>query len=312
MEPNAEKSSTIEEREFFERQATLKRQLEEARARERNRRIAEVYFWTLIVLFFLVPPSLDILDGLRPREIAMKRIENVFFALVFLVFPVLFNLIFNRLPMEAMRRAFARKFVDGSKNVDESYQRNKAAEAWALNGSAAEADLCDFSAVELLSRYVGNSRALSQGLYNRAGVYLLVGVLVAFSGLVFFYMATSSPVAYQGVDLAVVMLPKFGILFFMELVAFFFLRQYRSAMDEFRYYEGIKRKREETLAMIQLLALRDKDFDVLELVKGGFFFSDGKVLSKDQSTEIIEARKLEKNEIEILEKIIDAVSRGKN
>lgn len=97
----------------------------------------------------------------------------------------------------------------------------------------------------------------------------------------------------------------------MELVAFFFLRQYRSAMDEFRYYEAIKRKREETLAMIQLLGWNSKDFDVLELVKGGFFFSDGKFLSKDQSTEIIEARKLEKNELEVLEKIIEAVSHGK-
>ena len=41
------------------------------------------------------------------------------------------------------------------------------------------------------------------------------------------------------------LLPGFGILFFIEFVAFFFLRQYRSAMDEFPVYDAIRRNREE-------------------------------------------------------------------
>ena len=42
------------------------------------------------------------------------------------------------------------------------------------------------------------------------------------------------PTAPDYVERALVLLPCFGILFFIEFVAFFFLRQYRSAMDEFR------------------------------------------------------------------------------
>lgn len=105
--------------------------------------------------------------------------------------------------------------------------------------------------------------------------------------------------------------PKFGILFFIEFVAFFFLRQYRSEMDEFRYYEAIKRNREETLALIRIAVDSGKAFDPLELVKNECFFSKAGVLDKGQSTEIIESRKLEKNEIELLEKVLDVVSRSK-
>jgi hypothetical protein len=49
-------------------------------------------------------------------------------------------------------------------------------------------------------------------------------------------------------------LPRFGILFFIETIAFFFLRQYRTAMDEYRYFEAIKRKREENFVLLCLLA----------------------------------------------------------
>jgi len=117
--------------------------------------------------------------------------------------------------------------------------------------------------------------------------------------------------------LLVTLAPKFGILFFIELVAFFFLRQYRAAMDEFRYYEAVKsyeavkRNREETLALIRIAADSGKPIDPIDLVKNESFFSKAGVLGKDQSSEIIESRKLEKNELDLLEKVIDVVSRSK-
>ena len=56
--------------------------------------------------------------------------------------------------------------------------------------------------------------------------------------------------------------PRFGILFFIELIAFFFLRQYKAAMEEFRYYEAIKRQREETLALVAMLKRRKSDVNL--------------------------------------------------
>jgi len=141
----------------------------------------------------------------------------------------------------------------------------------------------------------------------------MVGVFVAFSGLAFFYSQTVqlAPTTGEGMPLLISLAPKFGILFFIEFVAFFFLRQYRSAMDEFRYYEAVKRNREETLALIRIAVDSGKEFDPIELVKNESFFSKAGVLDKGQSTEILESRKLEKNEIELLEKVLDVVSRSK-
>ena len=138
-----------------------------------------------------------------------------------------------------------------------------------------------------------------------------MGVSVAFSGLVFFYYQTTDLVNSENVASAVNLAPKFGILFFIELVAFFFLRQYRSAMDEFRYYESIKRKREETLALIQIANAQKIDIDIFELIKSESFFSRPHTIKTNESSEIIESRKLEKNELDVLEKLIEIIAKTK-
>lgn len=48
-------------------------------------------------------------------------------------------------------------------------------------------------------------------------------------------------------------LPRFGVLFFIEYIAFFFLKQYRILMEEYRYYEAIKRERQDILSVYLLV-----------------------------------------------------------
>jgi uncharacterized membrane protein len=89
---------------------------------------------------------------------------------------------------------------------------------------------------------------LTKKIYTGAGVYLIVGVIVAFTGLLFFYMRNRDlPIEHDYLDRFLSLLPGFGILFFIELVAFFFLRQCRAAMDEFRYFDAILRSRKDSL-----------------------------------------------------------------
>lgn len=171
---------------------------------------------------------------------------------------------------------------------------------------------------ELFASYVLRSRHLADSIYSRSGVYLLVGVVVAFSGLLFFYTQTANlSILSAGTEDTyrfqhlLTLAPKFGILFFIEIVAFFFLRQYRSAMDEFRYYEAIKRKREETLALLILAEKSTRPVDIAELLKIDTFFSSAGKLSAGESSEIIESRKLEKNELDLLEKVVEVLSRSK-
>jgi hypothetical protein len=204
------------------------------RRREYYGRVTEAYIWVIISSLVMIGPVLDLLSGAGlVRVIAQRSADIVLFAAV-LMFPLVFKLIFNVLPIEFIRRRQALRSIDGDPALSDNESNMKKAEASVLSGAHSSVDLSQLSASELFSLYATSSRNLSQGLFNRSGVYLLVGVIVAFSGLAFFYLETLRPISSQGVDLVIALAPKFGILFFIELVAFFFLSQYRSAMDEFR------------------------------------------------------------------------------
>lgn len=153
-----------------------------------------------------------------------------------------------------------------------------------------------------------SSQSLSKNIYNRGSLYLMIGLICAFAGIAFFYSQT------HVIDLTktpsqqlLSILPNFGVLFFLELVAFFFLRQYRSIMDEFRYYEAIKRSREETLAIIKFTLESGKEVDLAEVIEKGRLGGNPGKLEAGQSTEILESRKLDKSELETLTKLVETV-----
>lgn len=284
--------------------------------REITNRMIEMYLWVIASMVMAGGIFFDILgNSLTPLDAISIRYVEFLLAFGVLFFPVVFRLIFGALPLESIRRKRAQGQLETSVQSSATVPgvEIREAEIRVLSDAMGAEELASAPATKLFAYYASTSRRLSQSIYSRAGVYLMVGVFVAFSGLAFFYSQTVqlAPVSGEGMPLLISLAPKFGILFFIEFVAFFFLRQYRSAMDEFRYYEAIKRNREETLALIRIAVDSGKEFDPIDLVKNESFFSKAGVLDKGQSTEILESRKLEKNEIEILEKVLDVVSRSK-
>lgn len=273
-------------------------------------RLTELYLWTIAALIvggrllFVVMTS-------APYEAPMIIREYYWdFAITALVlfFPVIFKLIFGALPLEYLRtqRAQATSLnLEGS--ISPTIHINAPSEAPKQADTTQVGD-----ELRMLHAYANSSRQLAKGIYGRAGVYLLVGVLVAFSGLVFFYAQTPSIAGETSLySLLVILAPKFGILFFIEFVAFFFLRQYRSAMDEFRYYDGVARVREEVLALLHVSSNSGKQIPLMDLVRYDAYFSRAGLLSKGQSTEIIEARRLEGSELELVQKALEAVTKAR-
>ncbi len=286
--------------------------------REGFNRVIEVYLWMAFSIIVAGRPLFEMATtGVSLSKIFDFRYLEFLAAFLVLVFPFVFRLIFGAFPLESVRRRRAQRQLELPEQLQARTEGTEIqnAEIRLLSDSLSTEELSQAQATKLFAYYASSSRRLSQSIYSRAGVYLLVGVFVAFSGLAFFYSQTPKFSDYsKSPDTMLLMIafaPNFGILFFIELVAFFFLRQYRSAMDEFRYYEAIKRNREETLALIRLAADSGKPFDPIDFVKSESFFSKAGVISKDHSTEILESRKLEKNELELLEKVIDVVSRSK-
>jgi hypothetical protein len=262
-------------------------------------RKAEILFWLGLVIISFLEPLYLFSQGLRFDLIFTVSLWP-YFGVTILIFLSLYTLIFGELPLTFLRRRYtSTRYIRVS-----------------VDHPSAE-DTERTIALKLLSGYAESSRKLSTTLFTRSGVYLMVGAVVSFAGLAFFYFQTQSLAGYDIVSLdtaiiyMAIVMPKFGIMVFIELVAFFFLRQYRSAMDEFRHYESIQRKREETLALLRLAPEFKDDFKLSDLVRNDFFFSSAGRLRKDETTEIIEFRKLEKNEIDILEKIVELIGKQK-
>lgn len=160
-----------------------------------------------------------------------------------------------------------------------------------------------------LTKLTLSSRQLAKSIYSRSGVYLLIGVLIAFSGLVFFYLQTTITNRPDATSLLIALAPNFGILFFIEFIALFFLKQYKSAMDEFRYYESLQRSREETLALVKLIKESGEILNIYELIEKCGFRSTSEKLETGQTTELLESKKLNKDEAEIFSKILDIVGK---
>jgi len=264
-------------------------------------------------------------DGMPLQAVFRELYGDFLLSFFVLMFPVLYQLVFGHLPLEGLRRKrFANLYLHkldlppfiGSTTSPATSPTSRIEEPSATQFQVAELGKKEGgkteAAEDVLVSLGRSSKELADGIYGRSGVYLLVGVMVAFSGLAFFYSQTTGTFNTSDLTASLVSLaPKFGILFFIEFVAFFFLKQYRTAMDEFRYYEAIKRHREETLVLIKIGNEQTKPVDVFELVKLGQFFSSAGRLQKEETTELLETRKLEKNETAVLEKVIDAIAQAR-
>jgi hypothetical protein len=237
---------------------------------------------------------------------------KVLFATFMVLFIVLFMFIFGNPPLThfAEARLTRLQLTIKRRNRREAQPRSSVESATVPAPVIATPDLETDTAEELLTNLAYSSRKLSENIYRRSGVYLLVGAIIAFSGLGFFYIQTTQIRGEPSVSAYLLALaPRFGILFFIQFVAFFFFRQYRSAMDEFRYFEAIKRNREETLALIRLAQQQKSNLTIQELLKTNSFYSRVETLSPGETTEMLESRKLHKDELELFGRMIDALTK---
>jgi len=289
-------------------------------------KLIEMFIWIIIALtitgrfwfefFSTFQPEYS---GITPAEIFNKRYFEVVTGIIFLMFPILFQLVFNYLPIELIK---ANLIESSTKRKSKSIISKTNPTEIQKNYEPTKPTV--YSSLKQLSDLAESSKDIAQKLYTRAGVYLFIGVLIAFTGLVFFYAtninfttSNTSPEASEIISTnlytqIISTLPRFGILFFIQFIAFFFLRQYRAAMDEYRYFEAIKRRREENYAILSLLMTQNEKADILSFLDKISFYSETNKLSNGETTEILESRKLTKDEMQIFEKIIEVVGKPKN
>lgn len=166
------------------------------------------------------------------------------------------------------------------------------------------------------ARFVARSEEATRSAQRRPNALLFVGRIVAGVGLVFFLVTLPGFIApdsgareemtaahlWRGLlDLT----PRLLMLVFIQLLAGFFLRQYRSSMEELRYYEGVLRFRESQL--LSYLIRRQRGNGGLDSFARMLLENrDFSALKQGETTLVLEAQKGEVNEFKgVFESFLD-------
>lgn len=193
----------------------------------------------------------------------------------------------------------------------------------------------DVSSIAVFQDYIERSKINVESARRRPNALLFVGTVIAVSGLIFFVYTLpdfgSSVRVVKGTlnspskligdgaanyeetiehklsasEIFAQVIPRLSMLVFIQILAGFFLRQYRSSMEEFRYYEAILRTREEQyLSFILRKEIQDiqatKEFAAYLLNVRDFGHLD-----KGKSTQVLEAQRYEVNEfVPIIQKLV--------
>lgn len=168
----------------------------------------------------------------------------------------------------------------------------------------------------LMSHYIQESKANSERLFSQSRTYLLLGCIIAISGVCVFFFLNDSESINNIKDLCqnnnslfniliwrfLSILPRFGVLFFIEYIAFFFLKQYRILMEEYRYYESIKRERQDLLtAYLSIKEIEDKKEASDLLLK--FMDKHSAIVPQISGTHKLKTEKLVYDDLDLLSKI---------
>ncbi len=293
---------------------TAERTMSDAKKRYYDR-IKEFSLWWITSTILIGGVFLSArFSGYTISGILAERYYQVILSFLLVLFPIIFEMIFGTLPIAGIRERLDRrrastsysKLSGGDNRVDATHVESE-------DGLYEDTDIklgSKFypSPAGKLIRYSLDSRVISKNIYRRAGTYLLVGVMIAVTGLLFFYLKGFVGDIPRDITTAVFLFaPRFGILFFVEILAFYFLRLHRAAMDEYKYYETIARSREEMLVVLLLLE-NNCPQNLVDAIKDDKLSSKTTGLAPGYSTEVLEARKLEGSDLAGMAKILEGLA----
>lgn len=123
---------------------------------------------------------------------------------------------------------------------------------------------------DYLNDYIDESSEISERIYDSSKNYLFTGLVIAFVGIIIFiFFGLSIDISIENqhiLDKLLGYLPRFGTLFFVEFIAFFFLKQYRILLEEYRYYESIKRDRQHKKIILEIVNQYRSEPDCMKLI----------------------------------------------
>ncbi len=169
-------------------------------------------------------------------------------------------------------------------------------------------------------------------LYNRSTYLLVGGIFIAFVGIVIFVISTSPdsmPLQFEKMipgnsntgkestvpsitDYSMILrfIRSFGMLIFIESVAWYLLRQYRTLMEDFKSFNRLKAKKTNQLIAFKMLSDKDQIQPSLAVVIGDLLAEDysGKLKPGESTEQLENSRIVDHNPIfDLLNKVVDRV-----
>lgn len=157
-----------------------------------------------------------------------------------------------------------------------------------------------------LLEQIEQSESIAKLILNRSGVYLIYGIVMAMVGIIVFISINIYTSAHEWTD----QISRVAGLLFIQAIAFYLLKQHRVMMEEYRYYEGLKRRRQDAFTMLMLFKQSDKEDETIKyLIDKGFFSDYRRVLNEKETTEVLETAK--QNDTNVLESLTKLVEQAK-
>ena len=212
------------------------------RRRNRKKEIILWYFLFWLPIFYIIIDAW-ITGSFKFIYLIDKYAIAVCLCLLFIIFPLLFDFIFMKLPFEIFRDKITMSEVDSSIDMLED--------------------------IDFIDRQIKESTQIAERIYSNSRAYLMIGCLISIAGVVMFYAPFWQASTTQSEDLSLRLfdfLPRFGALFFIEYIALFFLKQYRILLENYRYYEAIKRDRQNKKLFLELVEKHSANQVVLKTI----------------------------------------------
>ncbi|MGV3597530.1 MAG: hypothetical protein ACO1PI_06645 [Bacteroidota bacterium] len=292
--------------------ATVKKQSYIIRGLPLTNKLFEFYLWIIIALFIAFPAIYQFTLYSNSKyidEILIRNYNKILIAFFFIIAPILYNQVFGMFPFQHLRIYLYNKRNNLKREpgiIKQTYTQVTENKKSNLTKSINKEDFLHY--------LISESTSISDKIYNRSGAYLLVGCLIAFIGIVVFYSPLfNTPVSQSDIGQKLIdYLPRFGALFFIEFIAFFFLKQYRIMLEEYRYYEAIKRHRQHQNSIIELIEKYKSDPELLKIVLEKFSNPTSNKLASGETTEILETQKILNQEVDVFTKLTELVKEVKS
>lgn len=232
---------------------------------------------------------------------------------IILIFPIIYKLIFEVLPIKGI--GIWIKEARKKEKIQSEIRNTKKTEINVKRTDIPVLENKPSSKLDYMEQLAENAEKFAKKLFLRSGVYLLIGSMIALIGITYFSLQRFDILENEKTtEIFLSYLPRFGALFFIEFIAFFFLKQYRVTMEDYKYYETIKRQYEYNLFKLKfLLQENENKTEITDKILNSLDFElIPNKLSSNQSTEYLESKKYSNEELKIFEKIIENIKPTKN